>query len=259
MDAAARSLAKRRKFLRGIGEIVLGVLIALTLGAVATEIGWLIDVRNAKNAIAEELGEILGQGRERVRIYPCVERKLTAIGGILDEADRSGRLPPVGDIGNPAWRTWSHNVWDSTIGSDTAGHFDRGTLDNISGVYEFVSIINRYSDQETDSWRRLYAIVGPGRAIDHNEVVSLRDALSSARLANRMMAGSSLRMAQIADAYDLPVNHDTVAQYGSVPIDRYCAPIRKPNGESYGEATMGEMVDRVQKHPITKESIGISK
>ena len=86
MDAAARSLAKRRKFLRGIGEIVLGVLIALTLGAVATEIGWLIDVRNAKNAIAEELGEILGQGRERVRIYPCVERKLTAIGGILDEA-----------------------------------------------------------------------------------------------------------------------------------------------------------------------------
>ena len=48
MDARARRLAKRRKFLRDIGGIVLGVLIALTLGAIATEVGWLIDVHNAK-------------------------------------------------------------------------------------------------------------------------------------------------------------------------------------------------------------------
>jgi len=86
MDARARRLAKRRKFLRDIGGIVLGVLIALTLGAIATEIGWLIDVHNAKQAIAEELGEILGQGRERVRLHACVERKLTDISAILDGA-----------------------------------------------------------------------------------------------------------------------------------------------------------------------------
>jgi hypothetical protein len=259
MDAKARRLAKRRKFQREIGGIVLGVLIALALGAVATEIGWLIDVRNAKQAIGEELGEILGQGRERARLYPCVERKLTAIGTILDDADRSGRLPAVGDIGNPAWRTWSHNVWDSTIGSETAGHFDRDTLDNISGVYEFVTLINHYTDEETEAWRRLYAIVGPGRAISHDEVASLRDALSSARLSNRMITGSSLRMTQLAEAYDLPVNRDTVAQWAKTPIDRYCAPIAKPNGESYGESTMGDMFARVQKHPITRESLGTSK
>jgi hypothetical protein len=259
MDATERRLAKRRKFLRDLGSIVLGVLIALALGAITTEIGWLLDVRNAKQAIGEELGEILGQGRDRERLYPCVERKLYAIGNILAKADETGRLPPVGPIGDPAWRTWSHNVWDSTIGSDTASHFDRDTLDNISGVYEFVTIINRYSEQEMDAWRRLFAIVGPGRQIEHQEIVSLRDALSSAHLANRMMALSSLRMSQIAKAYDLPVSETTVVEYGSAPIDRYCSPIERPDGRGYGEATMRGGVERVRKNPITKQSIGASK
>jgi hypothetical protein len=238
---------------------VLGVLIALTLGAVATEIGWALEVRSAKSALAEELGEILGQGRERERIYPCIERKLDTIGAILTEADKTGRLPPIGPIGNPAWRTWSHNVWDSTMSSDTASHFDRGTLDNISGVYEFLTIINRYADEEVEAWRRLFAIVGPGRDISKAEIVSLRDALSSARLAHRMITGSSIRMSQIVAAYDLPVDRPTVAEYGNVPITRYCGPIAKPDGSEYGEATMRSMVERVRANPITKQSIGISK
>src|SRR4051794_11189569 len=53
MDANAHKLEKWRKFLREIGGIVIGVLIALALGAVATEIGWAIDVRAAKGALAE--------------------------------------------------------------------------------------------------------------------------------------------------------------------------------------------------------------
>lgn len=259
MNARGRQLEKRRKFLREIGSIVLGVLIALALGAVASEIGWLIDVHNAKKAIGEELGEILGQGRERERLYPCVERKLTAISEVLNDADKTGRLAAVGDIGDPPWRTWPHNVWDSTIGSDTAGHFDRGTLDNISGVYELVSFINHYTDEEIDAWRRLYAIVGPGRAISHDEVGSLRDALSSARLSNRMITSSSIRASQIARAYELPVDEDTVSQWAKSPIDRYCAPIARPNGETYGQASMQDAFERVQKHPITRESLGTSK
>lgn len=259
MDAKTRKMNKRRKLLREIGSIVLGVLIALALGAVATWIGWLIDVHNAKQAIAEELGEILGQGRERQRIYPCLERKLDAVGQILTKAEEDKRLPPLGAIGNPVWRTWSHNVWDSTMGSDTASHFDRGTLDNISGVYEFVSIINRTSEQEQEAWRRLYAIVGPGRTIDSSELAGLWDALSSARYANRILTASAIRMDQIAVAFDLPVNRATVDQYGNGPIQRYCSPISAPAGQSYGEAPMKDMVERVSAHPITKDSNGIAK
>ena len=259
MGANTDRSEKRRKFLRGIGEIVLGVLIALALGAVATSIGWALDVRSAKQAIGEELGEILGQGQERQRIYPCFERKFAAIAQILTQADETGRLPPLGPIGNPVWRTWSHNVWDSTIGSDTASHFDRGTLDNISGVYEFVTTMNRSSDQEQDAWRRLYAMVGPGRAIDKREVANLRDALSSARFANRIMAASAVRMEQITKAFDLPVNSDTVAQYGNTPINRYCSPIAAPDGSPYGEAPMGNTFEGVKADPITKESTGMSK
>lgn len=260
MAEEARSRRDRWKArLREIANIVLGVLIALGLGAIANEIGWRIEVHNARAAIGDELGEILGQARERERMEPCIERKLDAIATILTEADKTGQLPAVGDIGNPGWRTWSHNVWDSTIGADIASHFDRETLDNISGLYEFVTIINRSSIDELDAWRRLFAIVGPGRAISRDEIVELRDALSTARLANRMMTTSSLRMTQIAFAFGLPVNKHTVAEYANGDLSRYCAPISAPDGRQYGDAIMRGIVDRVRANPITRDNTGLAK
>ena len=111
--------------LREIGNIVLGVLIALALGAVATAIGWRIEAASARSALADELGEIIGQGLERERADQCVERKLDAIAAILTEAEHSGRLPATGSIGNPIYRTWSVGVWGSTVGADIGSHLDR--------------------------------------------------------------------------------------------------------------------------------------
>ena len=126
---------RRRAFLREISGIVLGVLIALALGAVATWIGWQLDAADARRALALELGEIIGQGEERVAARTCLESRFDQIGAILDRASQTGRLPPVGDIGNPLFRTWSSGVWDSTLNAETASHMDRETLDNLSGAY----------------------------------------------------------------------------------------------------------------------------
>lgn len=248
-----------RKRVAEIGEIVLGVLIALGLGAVATEIGWRIEVSNARDAIADELGEIVGQARERERADACIERKLDAVASVLNEAERTGTLPPTGRIGSPMYRTWSRGVWDSTLSAEIASHFDREGLDNLSGAYQFVDIINRRTEQELEAWTRLYAIAGPGRRIDADEVSQLREALSEARMAHRYLVFSGIRLDQIVQAFGLPISQEAIDDYASAATNLTCGPIEKPDGRSYGEAPGLGVVQRSRANPITRDSTGVTK
>lgn len=244
---------RRKEFIREITGIVLGVLIALSLGAVATAIGWRLEAREAREALALELGEIIGQGTERVAAYQCIERRFDAVAAVLDGAAATGTLPPVGDIGDPPFRTWSTGVWDSTISSDTASHMDRETLDNLSGVYEFMTVLNHEVLVETDTWSTLYTIVGPGRSITPDEIATLRQALSRARMAHRMIVLSAQRLHQIADAYDLPYDRGTVSETAKGDFAaRYCAPIGPPGAAGYGSAPFARAYQRVRDNPILR-------
>lgn len=257
VGTSLRSRVRRRKYLREIGTIVLGVLIALGLGAIASEIGWRIDAATAREAIADELGEIVGQGLQRERADRCVERKLDVIAGLIDRGARSGRLPAVGSIGEPLYRTWSSGVWESTISADIASHMNREELDNLSGVYEFVDDVRISTADEMAAWRDLYAIVGPGRAIGEEELVRLRSALTRARSAHRSILIAGIRMDQITWSFDLPVNSLTIEQYRDEPISRICAPVASYAGERYGSAPFPGVIERVRKHaPGGEESRG---
>jgi hypothetical protein len=248
---------RRRAFLREIASIVLGVLIALMFGAAATWVGWQIDAADARRALALELGEIIGQGEERVNARTCLEQRYDQIGAILDQAEASGRLPPVGDLGNPLFRTWSSGVWDSTIGADTASHMDRETLDNLSGAYEFVTLLRAESGVENDNWTELYTIVGPGRAIEPSEIAELRAALTRARMAHRKMLIAAMRIHQIADAFDLPYDRNTVHEYASSATPAsYCGPLPRANGRGYGQAPFANAYEQIKAHPITAEAPG---
>lgn len=248
-----------RKWAAEFANIVLGVLVALALGAVATWIGWKLDVADARQSIGEELGEIAGQGKYRERAYDCVERKLDSIGTILDGAEKSGRLPPLGELREPGWLSWSNGVWASVIGADIGSHLSRSELDNLAGVYEMVDIVSGRSADEIVTWTKLYAIVGPGRAISPDEVRDLRGEVSEARALNRQIVAASIRVQQSIDAFDLPVNRDTIRQYGYAGISGFCAPIAPANGKPYGQAPAADVVKRVFEQPTTRDETGLPK
>jgi hypothetical protein len=246
VSTRARARVKRRKTIRDIGEIVLGVLIALALGAVATQIGWEVDVWRAKQAIANELGEAVGQGLQRERADGCIERKLTSIAVILDEAESSGRFPAVGDIGKPLRRTWSTGVWDATRSGDIASQMDRETLDDLSGVYRHVTGMDAATQSESQAWIDLFAIVGPGRAADPAEIRALRGSLARARADHRTIAATGVRLNALVHRLELPVNTDAVTQYRDISIADHCTPIAPYRGERYGEAPFRDAVARVR-------------
>jgi hypothetical protein len=247
VSARSRARVKRRNMMRDVGEIVLGVLIALALGAVATQIGWEVDVWRAKQAIANELGEAVGQGVQRQRADRCIETKLASFAEILDEAEASGRFPAIGDLGSPLVRTWSTDVWDSTRNADIASQMDRETLDDLSGVYRFIADIDAATKAEVAAWTELFAIVGPGREADPVELRALRAALARARAAHRTIVGSSVWLDALTRRLELPVNRDAVRQYAAAPFAEHCAPIAPYRGERYGEAPFRGSAERARR------------
>lgn len=236
VSARWKSRIWRRKFVREIGSIVLGVLIALGLGAVASEIGWKIEVANAREALASEIGEIAGQARQRERADSCIEARLDAIGAILDEAEKTGRLPPVGALGVPLLRTWSTDVWDTTRSAAIASHMPRHELDDLSGVYSLVAVIQAATLEERSAWHQLDGIVGPGRSLSPDELRDLRAALIEARIGNRTVGGAGVAFDKFVAALHLPVDQADVTKYAAADISAQCQPIPPWNGEHYGWA-----------------------
>src|SRR5262249_14454598 len=117
----------------------------------------------------------------RIRSAGCTELRLDALAGILDEAARSGGLPPVGNIHGPVRHQWRTGSWDSIVASQTATHFPPEQLAALASLYKQVERAEVASTSQNEAWSRLYTMVGPGRRLDPASEADLRMALSIAR------------------------------------------------------------------------------
>ncbi len=230
------------------------LVVALGLGAIATEIGSRNDVAKTREALALEFGEAIGQGQDNIHTAPCVERRLDELARVVAEADRTGRLPPLGPIGYPPWWTWNSGVWDSAVASQTASHFPRDEVDGIVGFYGFVSILRDNTARELDAWTRLYALVGPGRPIAPGEAERLYTAIRDARIARRLITLAAIRAEQLAGLYNLDYDRAEAKQYTDRPIATLaiCKPIGNEIPAAYGEAPMKGVIERTWANPLTR-------
>ena len=163
----SRSTRNRRKFIREVGSVVLGVLIALAIGEVAELIRWQVRAANTNAAIDLELSHVSGVMDERVMVQPCLDRRLSALDRIIKESRRSGHLPLIGEIGRPPTRPIQNAAWDDALGSGTLLHLSAerrlGLSLNYPEIQQYVDRIR----EEQDLWAALRLIEGtPGPASD---------------------------------------------------------------------------------------------
>jgi hypothetical protein len=180
-----------RELLTEIGVIVIGVCIALAGEQTVEWLHWRTQVAEAREIIAAELAHSVEGAITRLRAEPCMERRFDELAQILDAAGKSGSLPPVGDIGLPPRNLWLSGSWESVVASQTATHFPRQQLADLSHAYKIIEKIDQFNAGETNDWRDLYALVGPGRRLDPASENELRKALSHARASSRYMTNLS--------------------------------------------------------------------
>ena len=239
-----------RELLTEIGVVVIGVSIALAAEQTVEYFHWRAQVTEAREIIANELAGNIAQATARLRTATCVEHRLDELGAILDGSAKTGNLPAVGEIGIPPRGIWRNGSWESVVASQTATHFPRQQLADITDTYKRIARNEDFSVQEIGAWNSLYAMVGPGRRLDPASEARLRDALSQARSINRLMAVLSGQMLDRVNALGLSFSPEDLARIaqarseslqlpraflaGSTPLGATCAPLGKAPSH-YGE------------------------
>lgn len=228
---------RTRKFLGEVGSVVLGVLIALGLGAIATDVGWRLEVRDARQAIRQEIAANRRLAHERSTVGPCVNRRLDELAAILAEASRNRRLPPVGAIYGPGRPGWSSATWESFQSAQTVTHFPPRELLALVGYYVWIEDINERTAADTRAWQTLAAMVGPGRPLDASTEGALYAALSDARYTNASLGTSLDWFDGVLAGGGLPKDYAQVDNARSirVPARMICKPIGATIPATYGQ------------------------
>lgn len=240
-----------RAFTGEVGVIVLGVLIALAAQQIAETFGWRHQVREARNALSFELADAIGQANVRQELSPCIQRRLDDLSAIVDQSSRTGRLPPIGEIGSPPYFTWVTATWETTMASQVASHFDRRELNGFARIYEYVNVLKGASPRELDVWTKLYSAVGPGRSVAPSEISLLRRDIGEARLLDQLVTVSAIRVRQIADREHLQYDRDFVrARHVPAASLSLCRAISPQAPPTYGRAPGQNAVEQALKNPL---------
>ena len=253
-----------RELLTEIGVVVIGVCIALAAEQTVEWLHWRNRVAEARKAIATETATNISYGIRRMRYGPCLEKRLDEVARILDEASRTGTLPPVGDLGDFTNNVWTTGEWDSLMASQTASHFSHDELASISYIYVNIERANARTLQELDAMNRLATMVGPGRRLDPVSEAQLREALSQARWLNRGIVRASSNIWTVAVEQKMVFSQSDARliagalQSPLFPVTRIrsqssgCPTIGKPMATTYGQAEWTFAVPEAQdmlKHP----------
>ncbi|HLZ77251.1 hypothetical protein [Phenylobacterium sp.] len=169
-----------REFLKEYAIIVVGVLTALAAEQSVEWLHWRHLVDEGRRDLAVSYAKIEWIASERELRSPCFGARLNEIAGALDQATKTGHLPPVGDIGAPPLRLWSETEWPALVAAQTAVHFPREEARRYSAIADYLREIDSENNQEMADWVTLYTIVGPGRATGEGELSKLRSSFASA-------------------------------------------------------------------------------
>jgi hypothetical protein len=241
-----------REFTGEVGIIVIGVLIALGAEQVVENVHWSSQLREARTALGYEIADSVGQGFEREHFYNCVEDRLDLLAATVDKAGETGRLPPLASPDAPPFRTWLDATWQTTMAGQSASRFSPRELDLYGSLYTFVQNLQQLGPREMTVWTRLDTVAGPGRAIEPAEVASLRSDISEARLLNRVMTLSAIRLRQTADAANVHYDQGVVRDYAKAPNSTFaiCRPMDPKPPEHYGSAPLAGVLEHARKSKI---------
>lgn len=170
-----------RAFIGEVGIIVLGVLIALAFEAIVDRISWNFRVSEARQELRYEMGFDIALIDDRIRQRPCAERRLDELGLILNEAGKTGKLPPLGTIDQPSHYTWPEAVWETQMSAQTASHLPARELASIARIYRLIDVVHQLDDADRSAWVGLSTMAGPGRPVDPGTIDRLVQALAQAR------------------------------------------------------------------------------
>lgn len=154
----AKPIRNWRDFLKEVGIIVLGVLIALAADEAVDAWNWHKEVGIVEDSLDDELADSLFAAQERIKIADCQSRTLDALDALADNSH--GTLY----IRNPLVtrnQIWGSAAWDAAVASGTIAHMPHDTRNDYAALFSFVRLFHELNLRSQDLWARIAAYRRP--------------------------------------------------------------------------------------------------
>jgi hypothetical protein len=189
-----------REFLKEYVIIVVGVLTALAAEQGVEWLHWRHEVASARETLRPEYLRIIRQVGVRVAQSPCIAARVDALNDILDQANLSGRLPPIGPVLQPTRDPWTLRGWEAVVSDQVLPHIPREEVLLETSIAARTDYLVRIRDSEMDHWAVLGGLMGPGRKVEPGELAGYRTALGlAAREAGLIRSSASLLVPDIVN------------------------------------------------------------
>jgi hypothetical protein len=170
-----------REFLKEIGTIVVGIVIAIGLGQLVEQIHWRNEVAAARTAMAAEIAEDNRFFAYRAAAGPCIAERLNLIEAFAERAAGHEAVPRLGPVMPDTGAALHDNVWEAHRASQTLTHFDNDTLALLSTYYQQLGYSREGMTQEGESQAVLRIMQGNPSRLREADIAAIRIALQRAR------------------------------------------------------------------------------
>ena len=147
-----------REFLKEVGIIVLGVLIALGAEQLALMLHEQRASIDARKSVRSEIGANLHLLMGRVDIQPCIDRRLSEIGALLSRSGDGALKPQPTWISRPTFWSLPLGNWQAATSAGRAAllsHDDQIKLGSYFAAFDFLV---REQEREQIAWAHLRAL-----------------------------------------------------------------------------------------------------
>jgi hypothetical protein len=141
-------------FLKEVGTIVLGVLIALAADQAVDAWNWHQEVEIVEDSLNDELSDSLFAAQERIKIADCQHRALDALD---DLADRSQGTLVLRNTPVSRNRVWGTAAWDAAVASGVIAHMPHDTRNSYAELFSFVRIFQNMNLRQQELWASINA------------------------------------------------------------------------------------------------------
>ncbi len=144
-----------KEFLKEIGIIVCGVLIALAAEQGVEALHWQHELQGEREALNSEARDFLSSAAFRLAEQPCLIQELHDVRTVLDRHARNAPLGLRRNLNPPIGTTATSGTWQIALAGQALGHMPLKEKLGYSGAFGTYETFNRLSVAETAPWTRL--------------------------------------------------------------------------------------------------------
>jgi hypothetical protein len=212
-----------REFLKEIGTIVIGVLIALGAEQAVEWLHWQEKVHSTERAIRRDFALTADVASERVAIGRCLDGRLDLLKArVKDDRLRSSTALPADADGVPMpypyrapSRAWNTQVWDQLKADGTLAHIDPERSRALNLLYLTVQSAYVANHEEKNEATDLQVLEEKGIELTADKKAELVQHIDRLRMLNGELVSLSRQMLRrIDDAGYLPPLKETTSRLG---------------------------------------------